>query len=118
LEPDGWLHLTDRVKEMIKVSGFAVAPAEIEQTLFSHPAVADCAVFGAPDARRGEAPVAAVLLTSDARASAADLREHVASRLAAYKHLADVVFVEQIPRNAAGKVLRRVLRDEHVGTRA
>ena len=62
LEPEGWVHLTDRCKEMIKVSGFQVAPAEIEAVLHGHPAVVDCAVFGVPDERRGEVPVAAVQL--------------------------------------------------------
>ena len=60
VEPEGWVHLTDRSKEMIKVSGFQVAPAEIEAVLHGHPAVLDCAVFGVPDVRAGELPVAAV----------------------------------------------------------
>ena len=62
LEPEGWVHLTDRSKEMIKVNGFQVAPAEIEAVLHGHPAVLDCAVFGIPDERAGEVPVAAVQL--------------------------------------------------------
>ena len=62
LEPEGWVHLTDRCKEMIKVSGFQVAPAEIEAVLHGHPAVVDCAVFGVADERAGEVPVAAVQL--------------------------------------------------------
>ena len=66
LEPGGWVHLTDRCKEMIKVSGFQVAPAEIEAVLHAHPAVADCAVFGVTDVRAGEVPVAAVQLAPDA----------------------------------------------------
>jgi len=111
IEPDGWVRLTDRAKEMIKCSGFAVAPAEIEDTLHAHAAVADCAVYGIPDPHRGEAPKAAVVLAAGATASADDLRAHVADRLAGYKHLAAVDFVESIPRNAGGKVLRRILRD-------
>ena len=62
LEPEGWVHLTDRSKEMIKVNGFQVAPAEIEAVLHGHPAVLDCAVFGLADERAGEVPVAAVQL--------------------------------------------------------
>ena len=65
LEPQGWVHLTDRSKEMIKVNGFQVAPAELEAVLHGHPAVRDCAVFGVPDDRAGEVPVAAVLLDPD-----------------------------------------------------
>ena len=60
VEPEGWVHLTDRAKEMIKVKGFQVAPAEIEAVLHGHPSVLDCAVFGVPDDRAGEVPVAAV----------------------------------------------------------
>jgi long-chain acyl-CoA synthetase len=111
VEPEGWIHLTDRTKEMIKVSGFQVAPAEIEQLLFAHPAIADCAVFGRGDDRRGEVPVAAVVRAPDAQLSEDDVMSYVAEHLAAYKHLRSVRFVEEIPRNAAGKVLRRVLRE-------
>ncbi len=60
LEPEGWVHLTDRSKEMIKVNGFQVAPAEVEAVLLRHPAVLDCAVFGVADERAGEVPAAAV----------------------------------------------------------
>ena len=65
LEPEGWVHLTDRSKEMIKVNGFQVAPAEVEAVLLRHPAVLDCAVFGVADERAGEVPVAAVQLDPD-----------------------------------------------------
>ena len=65
LEPEGWVHLTDRSKEMIKVKGFQVAPAEIEAVLHGHPAVLDCAVFGVADEEAGEVPVAAVQLDPD-----------------------------------------------------
>jgi long-chain acyl-CoA synthetase len=111
LEPDGWLHLTDRAKEMIKVSAFAVAPAELEATLHAHPAVADCGVYGVPDARRGEAPKAAVVLTEPGAATEKELAEWVAERLATYKHIDRFVFVDEIPRTASGKVLRRTLKE-------
>ncbi len=111
LEPDGWVHLTDRCKEMIKVSGFQVAPAEIEGVLLGHPAVADCAVFGVADERAGEVPVAAVRLGGPG-ATADDLASLVADSLASYKHLRHVVVVDDIPRLPSGKVLRRVLRQE------
>jgi long-chain acyl-CoA synthetase len=109
LEPDGWVHLTDRCKEMIKVSGFQVAPAEIEGVLLGHPAVADCAVFGVADERAGEVPVAAVRL-AEPGATAEQLASLVAESLATYKHLRHVVIVDDIPRLPSGKVLRRVLR--------
>src|SRR5260221_14774061 len=65
LEPEGWVHLTDRSKEMIKVNGFQVAPAEVEGVLHGHPSVLDCAVFGLADERAGEVPVAVVQLDPD-----------------------------------------------------
>ncbi len=111
LEPDGWVHLTDRCKEMIKVSGFQVAPAEIEGVLLGHPAVADCAVFGVADDRSGEVPVAAVRL-GEPGATAEELASLVADTLATYKQLRHVVVVDDIPRLPSGKVLRRTLREE------
>jgi long-chain acyl-CoA synthetase len=112
LEPEGWVHLTDRAKEMIKVNGFQVAPAELEAVLHSHPAVLDCAVFGLPDERAGEVPVAAVQLTQREAVSTDELRELVASSLATYKQLRRIVVVDAVPRLPSGKVLRRTLRDE------
>ena len=111
VEPEGWIHITDRAKEMIKVSGFSVAPAEIEATLHGHPAVADCGVYGVPHATKGEVPKAAIVLTAPDAATADDLRVFVAERLAGYKHVEEVVFVDAIPRTASGKVLRRTLKD-------
>ena len=111
LEPEGWVHLTDRSKEMIKVSGFQVAPAEIEAVLHGHPAVQDCAVFGVPDERAGEVPVAAVQLDPGRRIGPGELEDLVARSLAKYKQLHAVVVVDAIPRLPSGKVLRRQLRD-------
>jgi long-chain acyl-CoA synthetase len=112
LEPDGWVHLTDRSKEMIKVNGFQVAPAEIEAVLHGHPGVRDCAVFGVPDECAGELPVAAVSLDAAHPATIEELQRLVADSLATYKHLHAVVVVDDIPRLPSGKVLRRTLRDE------
>jgi acyl-CoA synthetase (AMP-forming)/AMP-acid ligase II len=112
LEPEGWVHLTDRSKEMIKVSGFQVAPAEVEAVLLAHPAVLDCAVFGVADERAGEVPAAAVALAPGSTVGAEELQELVAGTLANYKRLRHVVVVEEIPRLPSGKVLRRTLRDQ------
>jgi acyl-CoA synthetase (AMP-forming)/AMP-acid ligase II len=112
LEPEGWVHLTDRSKEMIKVSGFQVAPAELEAVLHGHPAVLDCAVFGVPDERAGEVPVAAVQVDSAVPLDDGELQALVSDSLATYKRLHSVVVVDAIPRLPSGKVLRRVLRDE------
>ena len=112
LEPEGWVHLTDRSKEMIKVNAFQVAPAEIEAVLHGHPAVVDCAVFGVADERAGEVPVAAVQLDPDRPVADGELAQLVADSLATYKRLRHVVVVDAIPRLPSGKVLRRTLRDE------
>ncbi|MGY1899899.1 class I adenylate-forming enzyme family protein [Nocardia gipuzkoensis] len=111
VDEEGWIRLTDRAKEMIKVRGFQVAPAEIEAVLHGHPKVIDCAVFGVPDAADGEAVVAAV---SGAEAVTADeLIALVGERLATYKRPRRVVFVPEIPRLPSGKVLRRVLKERY-----
>ncbi|BCO60930.1 class I adenylate-forming enzyme family protein [Mycobacterium intracellulare] len=111
LDTGGWLRITDRLKEMIKVRGFQVAPAEIETVLHDHPAVKDCAVFGIPDGTNGEAIVAAV--ATSAPVDASQLTALVDEKLASYKHLSRVVFVPEIPRLPSGKVLRRVLKERH-----
>ncbi len=115
LDADGWLRITDRLKEMIKVRGFQVAPAEIETVLHGHPAVKDCAVFGVPDGVNGEAVVAAVAASApiDIEAVAAELTARVKEKLASYKRLSRVVFVPDIPRLPSGKVLRRVLKESY-----
>ena len=109
LDPDGWLRITDRAKEMIKVRGFQVAPAEIEAVLHGHPSVADCAVFGVPHQADGEAVVAAVSRCGDVEAD--ELIRLVADTLASYKRPSQVLFVPEIPRLPSGKVLRRVLKE-------
>jgi long-chain acyl-CoA synthetase len=111
LDTGGWLRITDRSKEMIKVRGFQVAPAEIEAVLHAHPAVEDCAVFGIPDGVDGESVVAAV--ATRAPVDAAELAARVGERLASYKNLSRVVFVSEIPRLPSGKVLRRVLKERY-----
>ncbi|OBK18813.1 class I adenylate-forming enzyme family protein [Mycobacterium asiaticum] len=111
----GWLRITDRLKEMIKVRGFQVAPAEIETVLHCHPGVRDCAVFGVPDGTNGEAVIAAV--AADRACETADFANELTARvdatLASYKRLSRVVFVPDIPRLPSGKVLRRVLKESY-----
>jgi long-chain acyl-CoA synthetase len=109
VDAEGWLRITDRSKEMIKVRGFQVAPAEIEAVLHGHPAVEDCAVFGVPDAVSGEAVVAAVKACQPVEAQ--ELIALVADSLASYKRPSRVEFVAEIPRLPSGKVLRRVLKE-------
>ena len=111
MEPEGWLHITDRLKEMIKVRGFQVAPAEIEAVLHADPRVRDCAVFGVDDAELGEAVVAAVVVVPDAVVTAEELQGAVAEQLAGYKRIRHVVMVDEIPRLPSGKALRRRLKE-------
>ncbi len=110
IDSEGWLRITDRLKEMIKVRGFQVAPAEVEAVLHGHPAVEDCAVFGVPDGVNGEAVIAAV--ATGTPVTERELIVLVGERLSSYKRPSRVVFVDAIPRLPSGKVLRRVLRDE------
>ena len=116
-EPEGWLHITDRLKEMIKVRGFQVAPAELEAVLHGDPRVHDCAVFGVDDAELGEAIVAAVVLAPGAQVAPEELQAVIADRLAGYKRVRHVVTVDAIPRLPSGKALRRQLKEAWIADR-
>nr|XP_015834354.1 PREDICTED: 4-coumarate--CoA ligase isoform X1 [Tribolium castaneum] len=108
-DEDQHFFITDRLKELIKVKGFQVAPAELEEILKSHPSVEDAAVVGIPHPVQGEAPKAFVVLKKEVRPEL--LKEFVALKVANYKRLVGgVVVLERIPRNCAGKVLRSELR--------
>ena len=111
LEPSGWLHITDRLKEMMKVRGFQVAPAEIEAVLHADDRVRDCAVFGVDDPQLGEAIVAAVVPVAGAVVAPEELQAAVAEQLASYKRIRHLVFVDEIPRLPSGKALRRQLKE-------
>ena len=101
----------DRIKELIKVKGLQVAPAELEGLLLLHPAVADAGVVGEPDDRAGERPHAFVVVKPDAEVEAVELTNFVAERVAAFKQIGALTFVDEIPKSASGKILRRVLKD-------
>jgi acyl-CoA synthetase (AMP-forming)/AMP-acid ligase II len=109
IRDDGQLEIRDRLKELIKVKGASVAPAEIELVLRQHPAVRDAGVVGAPDAERGEAPIAFVEL--DAEADPDEIADFAAARLASYKLPREIVVIDDVPRLPTGKILRRVLRE-------
>jgi len=111
IDGDGQLHVVDRLKELIKYKGFQVAPAELEALLLTHPAVADAAVIPKPDAEAGEIPKAVVVAVPGAGASAVELMDFVAERVAGYKRVREVEFVDEIPKSPSGKILRRVLVD-------
>jgi acyl-CoA synthetase (AMP-forming)/AMP-acid ligase II len=122
LDADGWLHtgdlgrvdndgnvvVLDRLKDLIKVDGFQVAPAELESLLMTHPVIADAAVVGRPDERHGERPVAYVVAKGPFDPGA--ITDWLAARTTAYKHLAEVIAVGTLPRTPSGKLQRRYLR--------
>ena len=112
-DEDGYFIVEDRLKDMAIVGGFNVYPAEIENVLYQHPAVAEAAVFGVPDAVLGERMRAAVVLKAGAEPAAEELLRHCHQRLAAFKVPAEVEFVAELPKNRTGKVLKRVLRARH-----
>ena len=111
LDEDGYLFITDRASDMVLWGGVNIAPREVEEVLYDHPAVIDCAVFGIPDERSGERLKAMV----EARGGVAvdELSAFVRDRLADYKVPKDWELVDELPRDAAGKVRKRLLRDAH-----
>src|SRR5713226_1629027 len=109
-DEDGHFFIVDRVKELIKYKGFQVAPAELEAILLTHPAVSDAAVIPCVDDEAGEVPKAFVVTKAEISAEA--IMEFVEERVAPHKKIRTVEFIEQIPKSASGKILRRVLVDK------
>ena len=106
-DPSGYLYVVDRVKELIKYKGYQVAPAELEAVVLGHAAVADVAVIGVEDEDAGELPKALVVTKTEV--SADEIMDFVAARVAPYKKIRQVEFVESIPKSPSGKILRRTL---------
>ena len=118
IDDEGLLTITDRIKEMIKVKGIGVAPAELEDLLLGHPKVEDVAVLGLQDEYSGERPKAFVVLkegTKGGKEVEKELIEYVRERKTRHKWVTEVELVEVIPKSASGKILRRVLRDQSKG---
>ncbi|KAL3113069.1 hypothetical protein niasHT_013534 [Heterodera trifolii] len=125
IDEDGWLRtgdigffdengrtfVVDRLKELIKVKGFQVAPAELEDLLLSHAGIKDCAVVGVADELAGEVPKAFVVRT-DQTLTESEVKRFVREKVASYKQLGSVEFVDEIPKSASGKILRRMLREK------
>jgi long-chain acyl-CoA synthetase len=111
MDEDGYFYIVQRKKDMILVSGFNVYPNEIEDVLFTHPAIKECAVIGVPDQYRGEAVKAFVVLKEGTMASAEELQAFCRERLAKYKLPSLIEFIDALPKSAVGKVLRRELRE-------
>ena len=114
IDEDGYMFITDRLKELIKYKGFQVAPAELEATLVAMDGITDAAVVGLPDEEAGELPVAFVV-TGDPAPDEAAIKAHIDAQLAHYKQLHQIYFVDEIPKSASGKILRRFLRDRLKG---
>ncbi|MEZ4698863.1 MAG: AMP-binding protein [Rhodothermales bacterium] len=108
-DAEGFLYVIDRVKELIKYKGLQIAPAELEAVLLTHADIADAAVIPSPDEEAGEVPKAFVVLKAGASLSETALMDYVAERVAPYKKVRKVAFVDQIPKVPSGKILRRVL---------
>jgi long-chain acyl-CoA synthetase len=116
VDHDGFLYLVDRKKDLVISGGVNVYPRDIEEVVIQHPDVLDVAVFGAPDPRWGESPVAAVRLRPGSHSTADELRDWVNERVQArYQRVREVVLRDAFPTSLAGKTLRRVIRDDYVG---
>ncbi|CAK1582566.1 unnamed protein product [Parnassius mnemosyne] len=107
----GVVTICDRIKELIKVKGFQVAPAELESVLKEHPDILDAAVIGVPDSKLGEVPKAFVVLKDGCKQDSINVKKFVEDRVASYKRLSDVEFMKSLPRNPSGKILKKVLRE-------
>lgn len=117
LDADGYLHVVDRIKDVINRSGEKIASAEVESCLLQHPQIQEAVVFAQPDEVTGEAVVAVVVAHDGARLSPDQVREHVAGRLAAYKVPRDVhIHPGPLPRSPSGKLLKRTVKREYVET--
>ncbi len=114
IDPDGYVFLVDRKKDLVKTSGFQVWPREVEEAITSHPAVAECGVAGLPDASRGETLKAWVVLRPGASVTPDELKAFCRERLAPYKVPSRWEFVADLPKSPIGKVLRRKLREREL----
>ena len=112
-DEDGYFYLTGRATDMIIRGGENISPEEVEVVLRSHPKIEEAAVIGVPDEEWGEQPKAIVILKQGETATAEEITEYCRERMASYKRPRSVVFVDKLPRNPMGKVLRRVLRQQY-----
>lgn len=111
-DEDGYLYITDRLKELIKYKGFQVAPAELEAEILTHHEIADVAVIGFPDDEAGEVPMAFVVPAPGSTPTLDTLQGYLDGRLSHYKQVRKMEVVSEIPKSASGKILRRLLRDK------
>jgi long-chain acyl-CoA synthetase len=114
LDDEGYLFLLDRIKDLIKYKGHSVYPREIEEVLYEHPAIQECAVIGVPDPVKGENIKAFVILKNESKGKVTeqDIIDFTKENLAAYKYPREVQFVRSLPKSGVGKILRRTLREK------
>ncbi len=118
VDNDGYTYIVDRKKEMIKYKAFSIAPAELESLLMEHPAVLEAAVIGVPDDEAGEVPKGYVVLRPGHSVSGEELITFVNGKLASYKKLHYIEFIDAIPKVPSGKILRRELKERERALRA
>ena len=111
-DEDGYLFIVDRKKDLIIRGGFNVYPLEVEDVLYTHPAITEAAVIGRPDERLGQEIVAVVVVKPGADVTRDDLVAYCKERLAAYKYPREVRFVDELPKGPTGKILKKELRAE------
>jgi acyl-CoA synthetase (AMP-forming)/AMP-acid ligase II len=112
-DEEGYIFLSGRAKDFLKRGGEMIAPEEVEQIIMSHPGVDEAAIIGIPDVEWGERVRALVVKKPGAELTAQDVIEHCRPRMAGFKRPEDVIFINELPRNPMGKVLKRVLREEY-----
>jgi len=112
-DDENYFYIVDRKTDMIISGGENIYPREIEDVLKFHPAVSDCAVFGVPDERWGEAVKALIVLKTGNVVSAEEISQHCGKHLAGYKRPKFISFVEDLPRTSSGKVMKKQIRDEY-----
>ena len=112
VDEEGYFFFSDRLKRMINCSGMKVWPAEVEATLYGHPAVAECCVIGVPDPYRGETPKAVVVLKPGAKAGGAEIAAWCQDKMASYKIPRQFSFVDALPKSPTGKISWRVVQEQ------
>jgi len=114
MDDDGYAYIVDRSKDMINVGGEKVFPSEVEDIMLTNPKIKDLALVGMPDELKGEAVKAFIVLKEGEKGTAEEIQEFCRERMAPYKVPTVVEFVEEIPRSASGKALRRLLREREM----
>ncbi|MCX8125893.1 MAG: AMP-binding protein, partial [Dehalococcoidia bacterium] len=111
VDEDGYIYIVDRKKDMIKSGGILISAREVEEVIYSHPAVASCCVIGVPDPQWGETPKAVVVLKKGMRATEKEIIELCRNNLASYKKPTSVDFVDSLPVNASGKIVKKDVKE-------